>query len=458
MVSGVSVDTRFGRLLALHLLTIAVWASPLLPLPLLSVPLLPVPFLSGRGASALAGPATAAAVDPAAVAPAASSRSTPPPAAAPGATAARRRAPAGTYADLGEALDYYRFLVDADVWRPLAPGPLLRFGSTHPQVRELQALLVLFDDLSIDHQGSDHFDRSLDRALRRYQARHGLVADGVLGPATRAALNTPPQQRVAQLRLNHQRQTQFRAQAERRYVQVNIPEYRLRVVEDGAAVLEMKAIVGQSERPTPLLRSQIESLLVNPSWNVPRSIAEADILPRWHQQPDYLQRHGYRIVSGWSRPRKLVEEQPELRSLPFYQGGDYLRLWQPPGEDNALGRFKFDFPNPYSVYLHDTPQRGLFRFDRRAFSSGCVRLERPELLARQLLDDPQRQTLEAALAGTRTRRLRLREPVPVYLTYWTAWIDGDGVLQQRADIYRQDPSPADALSTAALAPAAAELH
>ncbi len=200
----------------------------------------------------------------------------------------------------------------------------------------------------------------------------------------------------------------------------------------------MKTIIGRQDRPTPVLSSAIHSLVVNPSWTIPRSIALRDILPRWAADADYLKRHNYKVVSGWQRPRRLVPEE-RVRGAPFYRGGEYLSLWQPPGKNNALGQLKFDFANPHAVYLHDTPHRGLFQQRQRAFSSGCVRLEDSFRLARYLLRWNQSPVpLEQLIDQQGTQRVHLKRPVPVHLTYWTAWLDDGGTLHFRPDIYHQD--------------------
>ena len=345
------------------------------------------------------------------------------------------------FRSLSDAAFFYLRLMNDQRWQPIDDGPLVRPGEVHPQVVQLRQLLALYGDLPFaPTDQSMYYDQPLQQAMMRFQRRHGVKVDAILGPKTRAMLNISPRHRAFQIALNIERQQRFKGRFKQRYIQVNIPEYRLRYYEQGAPVLSMKTIIGRRTRQTPLLESRINSLVVNPSWSVPKSIAYKDILPNWEEDQDYLKKKNLKIVAGWQTPRQpLAEESVDKTQL--YRGKQYLRFWQPPGERNALGRVKFDFPNPYSVYLHDTPDRKLFNEPERALSSGCVRLEKPLQLAQTLLassaQDPE-ERLAKELEKEDTRHIRLREPVHIYTTYWTAWLDDQQVLHFSNDIYRQD--------------------
>lgn len=339
-----------------------------------------------------------------------------------------------------EAAEYYASLPYAG-WQAVDSGPVLSIGQRHSQIESLRRLLTLYGDYSLPSKrrvALAELDPRLVRSLQQFQRRHGLKPDGVLGPKTRLALNIPPKARVFQLLLNHERQLALKKRVPNRYVQVNLPEFRLRLFHDQRSLLEMKTIVGRKSRSTPTLDSEIKSLLLNPPWNVPRSIAFKDILPKWQADDDYLQRHNMRVVSGWGKQKIWVDQQ-QTSPERLYRGHEYLRLYQMPGRHNALGQIKFDSPNNQAIYLHDTPSKTLFAHDQRAFSSGCVRVEKPRLLAQYLL---QSQTLERPLLTlldeTQTQRIRLETPVGLYLTYWTAWLDGEQRLQFREDIYQRD--------------------
>jgi len=226
-----------------------------------------------------------------------------------------------------------------------------------------------------------------------------------------------------------------------RYLHANIPEYRLRLYDQGEVLLEMKTIIGRRSRQTPSFSAEIKSLVVNPSWSVPRSIAFRDVLPKWQKDKTYLSRHNLRVVAGWEMPRVIVpEEQIDLESM--YKGTAYHRLWEPPSDKNTLRRLKFQLNAGNSIYLHDTKNPYLFKSEVRAFSSGCIRLEKPRILAGMLLQQSNQwepQQLASLFENTDTHRIRLERPIPVHITYWTAWLDNKGVLNFADDLYHRDP-------------------
>ena len=235
-----------------------------------------------------------------------------------------------------------------------------------------------------------------------------------------------------------------------RYVLVNIPDFRLAVLEDGKEVLAMKVIVGKAHRQTPAFSDVMTEIVLNPPWHIPDSIAAGEIVPELLRDPGYLRRKGYEIrrregAGGPAAGGDLGDA--EIRQLG--QRGSPYRLVQPPGADNALGRYKFVFPNHFDVYLHDTPTGRLFARSERDFSHGCIRLEQPAALAAYVLaGDPQwpPPAVEAALASGRTVTIPLRRPLPVHILYQTAWVDPDGTLELRPDIYRHDSSLAAVLA------------
>jgi murein L,D-transpeptidase YcbB/YkuD len=288
-----------------------------------------------------------------------------------------------------------------------------------PEVGSLRQRLVQSADLSArDLHGTEMDDRLTD-AVRRFQKRHGLVPDGVVGARTLEALNSPVRQQIGQVRINLARPAVNRAGLPR-YVEVNVPGYELRLVEQGRVVLRSRVIVGDEDSPTPIFDDRIRYIEVNPSWYVPQSITK-ELLDKERKQPGYLDKNGF----YW---RASAE------------GAPLDRLVQRPGPENALGRIKFLFPNHHSVYLHDTPQRGLFGRSQRSLSHGCIRVEKPYELALALLGrqgwDASR--LDAAFASEKTRRVDLAESVPVFLDYRTAFVDDEGRLNLRPDLYGHD--------------------
>jgi murein L,D-transpeptidase YcbB/YkuD len=293
--------------------------------------------------------------------------------------------------------------------------------------------------------GNDYlFDNALSEAVKRFQRRHGLLEDGVVGGRTLAALNVPVSERVRQIELNLERLRGLPESLGQRYILVNIPDFRMRVVEGDENVLDAEVIVGQPKRPTPVFSGNMSYLVMSPRWHVPYSIAVKDKLPLLRRDPYALYRQGIHIFAANGRevnPGMINWHGVSRRNFPFH-------LRQEPGSRNALGRIKFIFPNPHQVYLHDTPQTHLFGRSERAFSSGCVRVSKPVELAEYLLkQDPgwSRKKIVSVSEGKHERHVNLPESIPIHLLYWTAWVSEDGVVNFRRDIYGHDKGLAKVL-------------
>jgi L,D-transpeptidase YcbB len=344
------------------------------------------------------------------------------------------------YRKLKKVLKQYRRIQAAGGWPVIAAGPALKMGIQDDRVRALGRHLEMTGDLQADsRRADDRFCPLLETAVKRYQRRHGLEPDGIVGDETRRVLNIPVEKRIIQLMLNMERWRWLPGDLGSRYIMVNIPGFELQLVQNEAVALSMRAIVGRKSRPTPILTSRLTYLELNPSWNIPQKIARQDILPKIQADPDYLARKGIQVFDSWQ------EDAPALDPYGIDWSGlskDYFpyRLQQLPAADNALGRIKFMFPNQQSVYIHDTPGKSLFNRSRRVFSSGCVRVEKPLALARSLLMDQRwnRRRLAMAVASKQSRTIIFQEPVPVYLVYFTAWTDTAGDVQFRDDIYGHD--------------------
>ncbi|HZC01403.1 MAG TPA: L,D-transpeptidase family protein, partial [Gammaproteobacteria bacterium] len=270
--------------------------------------------------------------------------------------------------------------------------------------------------------------------------RHGLAADGVVGASTLAALNVPVGARIRQIELNMERWRWLPQDLGERYILVNIANFALDVVENGQSVLTMRVVAGKPTRRTPFFSAQMTYVVLSPHWYVPPTIAIQDKLPLIRRDPKYMARQNLKIFSdgpgGATRvdPRAIDWSSVSARNFPY-------RLRQDPGPRNALGRVKFMFPNSYHVYLHDTPSRELFARAERAFSSGCIRLEKPIELAEYLLrDDPRwsRQSILSSIDRGREQVVHLPAPIPVHLFYWTTWMSDEGVVHFRKDIYERD--------------------
>jgi L,D-transpeptidase YcbB len=354
------------------------------------------------------------------------------------------------YIRLYETYNQYRLLLQNGVkWPVVEAGPKMQLGDRHERVALLRARLADDPELQAGFLAgeTDLFDKNLKLAVIDFQSRHGLDMDGIVGPATLAALNTSLKEKVERIRLNLERWRWLPKDLGYRSVQVNIADFQLKVVEQQQIVLEMKIIVGKNYRQTPVFSDKISYMVLNPSWHVPQSIAVNDKLPLIKKNPGYLAQQKMRVFSSWRADAKEMDPyQIDWRKVT--ESNFSYRLRQDPGPNNALGRIKFMFPNRFNVYLHDTPSRELFNKTSRTFSSGCIRIQNPEELALYLLkDDPRwnRDKFRKALDTMKEQSIRLPVPVPVHLLYWTVFVDKDGVVQFRNDIYGRDAQLAKAL-------------
>ncbi|MGB9712413.1 MAG: L,D-transpeptidase family protein [Dissulfurimicrobium sp.] len=341
---------------------------------------------------------------------------------------------------------HYRDIAAAGGWPFIPSGPALRPGDRDKRISILRARLAISGDLVQDGRhykeagDSELFDKGLREAVVRFQMRHGLEPDGVVGRNTLDELNVAVEDRIRQIRVNLERFRLFLGLIEDRYIVINIPDFELRLIEGGKTVMRMKIIVGRSDRQTPVFSSEITSIVVNPYWRVPYSIAVKDILPEIQKHPDYLDKKHIKVIN--TSDDSIVDVFADKIDWKKVSERNFsYKLRQDPGADNALGRLKFNISNRYDIYLHDTPAQGLFKRTRRDFSSGCIRLERPLELALYLLSDHTAWTREKLLdlikAG-KTITIRLKKPIPVHIEYFTAWVADDGVLNFRRDIYGRD--------------------
>lgn len=279
------------------------------------------------------------------------------------------------------------------------------------------------------------FDLALENAVRRFQQRHGLTVDGHVGPGTRAALNVPPQSRLRQIEANLERLRWMPTDLGERHVIVNIPAFELTAVAQDHVALRMPVVVGEPDWPTPVLSDEIVDFKFAPTWTVPSSILRREMLPQIRRDPGYLERKGLRVLY---QGREVSPWEVDWSSVSA--GSGYV-LRQEPGPRNALGQIRFSLTNPYDIYLHDTPTTSSFARANRAISHGCIRVAQPEELALFLLDgDPSwdRARLRRAMNARDTHFHTLDRPVPVYLVYFTAWVDENGVAQFRDDVYGRD--------------------
>jgi murein L,D-transpeptidase YcbB/YkuD len=331
------------------------------------------------------------------------------------------------YAALRGALARYRGLADRGGWpTTLRPRVPVRAGRRAPEVATLRARLLAEGDLpdGVPAARPDLFDQEVSAALKRFEARHGLKPDGLLDKAAVEAMNVPVEQRIRSLELSLERWRWLSPSLADRFVLVNIAGFELHAFDGGPGVLRMRVVTGNAARtPTPVFVRAMTHVVFRPYWNVPASIAEAEIMPAVYRDRGYLRRKNMELVRG--------------------TGGTQLR--QRPGPGNALGLVKFLMPNPFGVYLHDTPEDALFAQPRRDRSHGCVRVEKPAELARFVLSGLPEWTparIRAAMARGGERHVALPEPLPVVVTYLTAWADADGVTRFFPDVYEHDAAQA----------------
>ena len=330
------------------------------------------------------------------------------------------------YERLRLALAHYRELAKSP-WPQLKTSPL-KPGDQSEAVLQLRDRLAAEGLLAPPDLDGDPgiYDESLKAAVSRFQETHGLTIDGSAGRATLAALNVSAAMRVKQIRWNLERWRSLpRINATTR-VEVNVPAAMAVLYQEDQPAKVMKTIVGAVVHPTPVLRARMQSVLFNPPWNVPSSIIENEIRPALKKDPRYLQKGNYAYVE--------------------VNGG--RQLVQLPGPKNALGQIKFEMPNPDDIYMHDTPDKRLFGQARRALSHGCVRVEDPRDFARLVLASPDwsLEAIDAAIAAKVTRSVPLPHTIPVYMLYWTAFVDSDGTIEFRDDLYGRDKRLAEALA------------
>lgn len=352
------------------------------------------------------------------------------------------------YHRMRRALAELRDVEAAGGWPRVAEGPTLRLGDDGERVRALRKRLALSGDLRADTADAGAaFDGELEAAVRRFQARHGLDEDGAVGPATRAALNVPVEDRIDRLVVNLERWRWMPAELGPRHILVNIPAFQVVVRDGDEPVLRLRAIVGREYRQTPVFSGRMTYLVLAPFWHVPPGIAGRDKLPEIRRDPSYIAAQRMTLLDLRTN-RPVDPRSVDWSTMTAAQFNQRYRLRQDPGPQNALGDVKFMFPNPYNVYLHDTPTRELFGETERAFSSGCIRVENPLELASFLLrEDPSwtpdriRRTVEGGAETTAA----LTAAVPVHLQYWTAFVDEDGRLNYRRDLYDRDAAVLAAL-------------
>lgn len=389
------------------------------------------------------------------------------------------------YLQMRATLARYLRLSIEHPWLPIPQGPTLSLGQRHEQVFLIRKRLILLGDLnqalpqepkvptqqSFSYNSSypstkdkiridaklqaieaelvnidplQHsvylYDYEIQQAIEIFQSRHNLEVNGNADKETRKLLNIPIKQRAKQLALNMKRWRHLPPNLGDRYIFVNMANFDLAYIEQGIKMASMKVIIGKPYRRTPIMSGKIDTVVINPYWNVPYRIAVKDILPKLKKNSNYLHSHHLEVLPNWNNDSSPIDtanidwKRQSSRNFKY-------RFRQPPGPNNSLGNVKFLFPNDYSIYLHDTPKRNLFSESQRTLSSGCIRVEKPVQLAALILNSQNgwhQQAIETRINNRKNTHIRLKDPVPVYLMYWTAWVSKDGNVHFRDDFYDRD--------------------
>lgn len=347
------------------------------------------------------------------------------------------------YNHLKKALEDYRQLKSESDWHPLQTHTYLKTGDSSKIVPNIRNRLYLLGDLKVKDskpKKENIFGKDIKEAVKRFQERHGLIADGIVGPVTLEHLNIPLDEKITRIKLNLERIRWLPESFGEKYILINIPEFRLKVYHQHSKVADMKVIVGKEYRSTPIFNDRITYLVFNPTWTLPLSIARRDKLEKIKEDPEYLIRNNYEVYEDWNKssepldPLEVVWEDMDEETFNY-------RIVQKPGPWNALGQVKFMMKNDMAIYLHDTPTENLFHNDERMFSSGCIRVERPFELARFLLRETEElpsQKIEEYRRKEGPVSVSLEKDMPVYIIYNTVWVDEQGEIHFLEDIYKHD--------------------
>jgi len=359
------------------------------------------------------------------------------------------------YLRLKSALLKYQSIKKSGGWNKVPVGSKIHKGDSGKQIAALRSRLIISGDIE-DSKNSDreYFDEALEDGLKRFQGRHGLKIDGIAGSNTLSALNVPVEDRIEQIRLNMERWRWLPQKFEDRYLLVNTANFELNVIENEQTIRSIRVIVGKKRHATPIFSRKITYMVLNPYWNIPNRIALNEILPQIKRDSGYLTDKSIRVFENRKKDsREINPESIDWNSIT--KTNFSYRLRQDPKASNALGRVKFIFPNEFSVYLHDTPTHELFNMNRRTFSFGCVRIEKPIELATYLLQDHSKWNLEkltTAVNSKKTKAISFSDPIAIHILYWTAWVDEDGMINFRDDIYGRDSKLRIALNERAASP------
>lgn len=344
----------------------------------------------------------------------------------------RCRPPHAVYAGLKKSLKYLKDLPDDSDIEQLTTSTSIKPNDSLPEVITIKKRLAYWKDLD-NNDTSPVYNKETVKAIKKFQIRHGIYPDGIIGKTTLAALNTPKKQREEQIIVNLERWRWFAYDFGNSAIIINIPNYALSFVDNKDTIAVHKIVVGKPDRRTPVLHSKLNYLVINPTWTVPPTILTEDLTPKATEDRSYFTEHNMKIYDIDSNEVAPEDWNPEKATS--------YRYVQNSGADNALGNIKFNFRNPFSVYLHDTNHREFFKRQKRALSSGCVRVEKPFDLAGKILEKEDKEwtaeKIQEMVDLGETENIYLKKTNYIHQLYWTAWMDKSG-LQFRTDIYSLD--------------------
>jgi murein L,D-transpeptidase YcbB/YkuD len=347
------------------------------------------------------------------------------------------------YSALYQKLISYIKIKKSGGWRAIYLKGSLKVGKAYEVVPLLRKRLEIVGDYRRCGRGEEGlvYDSCLQEALINFQKRNGLVAKGIIDTDTIALLSRTVEERIATIRLNLDRIKWLKERCSKRHIIVNIPDFRLYFEEDGKQKLSMKVITGKRKHPTPIFSNAVRYIVLNPYWNIPKSIIQKEMIPKLLKNLNAMAKQDIEIRVGWKKNAPKVKASSINWKQYRYSKHMPFRFAQVPGKKNALGKVKYLFPNRYAVYMHDTPHKRLFTQNVRAFSHGCIRLSEPIALLRVFAGFNNNIDFEGAqniMKGKKRKYLNLDTPVPIDVVYLTAWVDYDGVLQFRDDLYGYD--------------------